>query len=79
MNGRHMRDGSFGVPADCAAFDEATVASIEEHQFEPQRALQWRSEILDFSSLHALTHSLKNPLKAIRQLFAPSIPGSMTI
>ena len=59
--GRHMRDGAFGVTAECPAFDEETVAAIEEHRFDPVRALQWRSEALDFASLAALTRSLAEP------------------
>ena len=51
--GRHMRDGTFGVTADCPVLDEETVEAIEEHRFEPVRALQWRSEALDFASLPA--------------------------
>ncbi|MGE0408385.1 MAG: helicase-related protein, partial [Amphiplicatus sp.] len=59
--GRHMRDGTFGVTADCRPFDEETVASIETHQFDPVRAVQWRAEALDFSSLPALKLSLDSP------------------
>ncbi|MEM8937520.1 MAG: helicase-related protein [Pseudomonadota bacterium] len=57
--GRHVRDGSFGVTADCPPLDEEAVAAIEDHSFEPVRALQWRSDELDFSSLDELTASLE--------------------
>lgn len=56
--GRHLRDGSFGVTSDCHPFDDETVEAIEEHRFEPARALQWRTEALDFANLPALLHSL---------------------
>ncbi|MEQ8178902.1 MAG: helicase-related protein [Amphiplicatus sp.] len=56
--GRNMRDGTFGVTGQCPAFDEDVVSAIEDHQFDPVTALQWRTEALDFSSIHALTHSL---------------------
>ena len=56
--GRHMRDGTFGVTADCTPFDEDTIEAIETHHFAPVRHLQWRSEALDFGSLPALQNSL---------------------
>ncbi|MFZ5617551.1 MAG: helicase-related protein, partial [Pseudomonadota bacterium] len=59
--GRHIRDGAFGVTADCAPFDEDVVAAIENHQFDPVEALQWRSEALDFTSIAALRQSLERP------------------
>ncbi len=59
--GRHVRDGTFGVTADCPAFDEELVTAIEDHQFDPVKALMWRSEQVDFSSLSALRRSLDKP------------------
>lgn len=59
--GRHVKDGTFGVTGDCNAFDDDIVEAIEEHQFAPVEALQWRSETLDFSSLSALRRSLDKP------------------
>ncbi|MEO1309800.1 MAG: helicase-related protein [Pseudomonadota bacterium] len=59
--GRHVRDGFFATTADCPGLDEETVAAIEEHQFDPVTALQWRSERLNFGSLHALQRSLEAP------------------
>lgn len=59
--GRHVNDGTFGVTADCPAFDEDLVQSIEDHQFDPVKALMWRSEQIDFSSLPALLRSLERP------------------
>jgi ATP-dependent RNA helicase SUPV3L1/SUV3 len=57
--GRHIRDGAFGTTADCPAFDEATIAAIENHQFEPVETLHWRSDALDFASVGALRRSLE--------------------
>jgi len=57
--GRHVRDGAFCTTADCPALDEETVHSIEEHQFDPVTALQWRNERLNFASLHSLLRSLE--------------------
>ncbi|MEO1135892.1 MAG: helicase, partial [Pseudomonadota bacterium] len=59
--GRHIRDGTFGVTAECPVFDEDIVSAIENHQFEPVKALMWRSETIDFSSLPALQRSLQKP------------------
>lgn len=59
--GRHIRDGAFGVTADCAPFGNDVVDAIENHQFEPVEALQWRSEALDFTSIAALRQSLERP------------------
>lgn len=71
--GRHMRDGTFGVTADCPLFDEAVVEAIEEHRFEPVRKLQWRSEALDFGSLPSLINSLaKQPHRPDLQRARPS-------
>jgi len=57
--GRHIRDGTFGVTADCPAFDEDLVTAIEDHQFDPVTSLMWRSEVIDLSSLPALFKSLE--------------------
>ncbi len=56
--GRHIRDGTFGVTANCAPLDEDITQAIEDHQFDPVTALQWRSERIDLSSVPALLHSL---------------------
>ena len=59
--GRHKSDGSFGVTADLALFDEELVAQIENHEFEPIKSLMWRNPNLDFSTLPALIISLEQP------------------
>ena len=56
--GRHMRNGTFGITADCRPFDEEMVEAIEEHRFDPVGGLFWRAEALDFASIPALQHSL---------------------
>lgn len=64
--GRHIRDGTFGVTADCPAFEEDLVTAIEEHQFDPVTSLLWRSEVIDLSSLPSLFKSLdKQPPHAL--------------
>ena len=59
--GRHKNDGSFGVTADLAPFDEELVCQIENHEFEPIKSLMWRNPNLDFSALPALIISLEQP------------------
>ncbi|MGF1545477.1 MAG: helicase-related protein [Parvularculaceae bacterium] len=59
--GRHIRDGTFGVTGDCRPFDEDAWTAIEEHDFDPVAALQWRSDRLNFSSPTALRHALAAP------------------
>lgn len=57
--GRHIRDGTFGVTADCGDLDPEDVLAIQEHQFDPIKALQWRTEQIDLSSIPALLNSLE--------------------
>ncbi|MBY0338840.1 MAG: DNA helicase, partial [Acetobacteraceae bacterium] len=59
--GRGMRDGTFGVTAECPPLPDAIVEAIENHQFEPLQALAWRNSDLDFSSVDALLDSLAAP------------------
>jgi ATP-dependent RNA helicase SUPV3L1/SUV3 len=59
--GRGMRDGTFGVTADCPPLAEELVASVEAHAFEPLEQLAWRNADLDFSSPHGLIDSLMLP------------------
>ncbi|WP_158916674.1 helicase-related protein [Caulobacter sp. S45] len=61
--GRYRTDGTFGVTGEAAEIDEDLVAAVEEHQYEPLRAAEWRSPDLDFNSLKALMRSLAAPPK----------------
>src|SRR6476620_7587240 len=56
--GRHLSDGTFGTSGLCPPFDAETVEALENHVFDPVRALQWRNPDLDFSSLPVLRDSL---------------------
>lgn len=56
--GRHMNDGTFGVTGDLQEIDPDIVSSVEDHHFEPVRAVFWRNSTLDFSSLKGLRRSL---------------------
>ena len=59
--GRNMNDGSFGTTAEQGALTPETVADIEAHRFESQKAFYYRSARLDFASLPALLQSLEAP------------------
>ena len=59
--GRGMRDGTFGVTADCPPLGEELVTAVETHAFEPLEQLCWRNSALDFSSVNALLDSLMAP------------------
>jgi ATP-dependent RNA helicase SUPV3L1/SUV3 len=58
--GRHMNNGTFGVTGDCPGFDEEVVEAIEEHSFEPLRAMYWRSNDLSYQSLRDLRRTLEH-------------------
>ncbi len=57
--GRHMNDGTFGVTGDVEPFDNDLVERLEGHTFDMLKTLQWRSRVLDFSSLDGLRESLR--------------------
>ncbi|GHA26599.1 helicase [Devosia pacifica] len=57
--GRHARNGTFGVTAGAAPFEDDLVVALETHDFEPVKVLQWRNNQLNFASLNALRDSLE--------------------
>ncbi|HET9147999.1 MAG TPA: helicase-related protein [Acetobacteraceae bacterium] len=59
--GRGMRDGTFGVTANCPLLDEELVNAVESHAFQPLEHLFWRNAELDFGSIHSLLASLTAP------------------
>lgn len=66
--GRHLTDGTFGVTGDVQPFDAELINSIENHEFEQVKALQWRARTLDFASVPRLLASLKlSPQKPFLQ------------
>jgi ATP-dependent RNA helicase SUPV3L1/SUV3 len=56
--GRHMNDGSFSTAADLGPLEPELVEAIENHRFDPLRALMWRNDRLDFASPERLLRSL---------------------
>ena len=69
--GRHHTDGSFGVTADVAQFEDALIEQIETHDFDPVKSFYWRNPNLDFSSLDALLLSLEKPAPRAGLVRAP--------
>ena len=59
--GRFTRAGTFGVTGECHELDEDLVHAVENHQFMPMEAAEWRNSSLDFASLDALLKSLTQP------------------
>lgn len=59
--GRYIKDGTFGVTGQTPPFDDEMVRRIESHEFDPVRVMQWRSKVLDYSSIVALKASLEMP------------------
>ncbi|WP_443750073.1 helicase-related protein [Asticcacaulis solisilvae] len=59
--GRFTRSGTFGVTGECHEIDDDLVHAVENHQFMPLDAAEWRNPFLDFSSLDALFRSLTRP------------------
>ncbi|MCX5613972.1 helicase-related protein [Bombella saccharophila] len=56
--GRGMRDGTFGTTGSCPPMSQELIKAVEDHKFEPLRALYWRQTALDYSSPETLYHSL---------------------
>ncbi|HYZ63755.1 MAG TPA: DEAD/DEAH box helicase, partial [Acetobacteraceae bacterium] len=59
--GRGMRDGTFGMTAECPPLDDDLVHAVENHYFEPLEQLYWRNADLDLSGVDALLASLQAP------------------
>lgn len=57
--GRHMNDGTFGVTGQAGPFDADQIERLETHSFDQVGVLQWRSRMLDISSIKALKESLR--------------------
>ncbi len=56
--GRYMTNGTFGVTGECDDMDQDLVEAVENHQFEPVVAAEWRNSKLDFTALPLLLKSL---------------------
>ncbi len=59
--GRYKSDGTFSTLAGDAVLGSDTVDQIENHYFESVRALLWRNNRLDFTSVKRLIKSLEKP------------------
>ncbi|KIL97439.1 ATP-Dependent DNA Helicase [Paramagnetospirillum magnetotacticum MS-1] len=56
--GRHMNDGTFGTTLDAGTIASEIVEQVENHRFDPLKALYWRNADLRFASPAALLASL---------------------
>jgi ATP-dependent RNA helicase SUPV3L1/SUV3 len=59
--GRHMNDGSFGTTDQADGLDAELVEAVENHRFDPLKAVFWRNTELSFRSLADLLRSLDRP------------------
>ncbi len=59
--GGGMRDGTFGVTANCPPLADELVSAVESHAFEPLEQLCWRNSDLSFQSIDHLLQSLVEP------------------
>lgn len=71
--GRFMKDGTFGVTADCPPMDVEMIERLEGHEFDPVERLYWRNSRLRFTSLETLMDDLKKRPES-RALVRPSLP-----
>ncbi|TMM55065.1 helicase-related protein [Sulfitobacter sabulilitoris] len=57
--GRGMKSGTFGVTGEAAPLDDGVARAIMDHQFTPQRKLNWRNHALQFGSVDRLISTLE--------------------
>lgn len=69
--GRHVRDGTFGVTSRVLPFEDELVERLEAHEFPPEKQLQWRNRVLDFTSIPNLVTSLEQPARGEHLVKAP--------
>jgi ATP-dependent RNA helicase SUPV3L1/SUV3 len=56
--GRYMKDGTFGVTADCPPMEAEVIERLEEHQFDNIEHIYWRNSRLRFTSVEVLQKDL---------------------
>ena len=62
--GRYKNDGTFGYLKSVSYFDELTIKSIENHNFESIEKIYWRNSNIDFTSISSVFNSFnKFPIK----------------
>lgn len=61
--GRYKRDGTFSTlgGGEAEVMDPAMIKQIEEHNFEPVKAIYWRNHRLDFATIPRLLRALNTP------------------
>ncbi|WP_135080940.1 helicase-related protein [Terasakiella sp. SH-1] len=70
--GRYMRDGTFGVTADCPIMDPEIVDRLEAHEFDRLEQIYWRNSRLRFTSVEVLQMDLRKSPQT-RGLIRPRI------
>lgn len=71
--GRYMKEGTFGVSADCPNMENDIVTRLEEHQFDAIKRIYWRNSKLRFTSVAILQKDLtKSPSsKGLTRVHSP--------
>lgn len=77
--GRFTRDGTFGVTGTTSEFDDETIMAIENHEFAPEKTLQWRNSSLDFASIDTLHNSLNQPASRPGLTRAPKVADQLAL
>jgi len=57
--GRGFKSGTFGVTGDAPPLDDAVARAIMDHQFTPQKKINWRNSALQFGSISRLVNTLE--------------------
>ncbi|MCX7566396.1 helicase-related protein [Sulfitobacter sp. F26169L] len=57
--GRGMKNGTFGVTGDVPPLDDGVARAIMDHQFTPQKKINWRNPKLQFGTINSLVTSLE--------------------
>ena len=57
--GRYTTDGTFGITGEADFFDLQVATAIENNRFSPLKTLQWRNNVLNYSSVASLIMSLE--------------------
>lgn len=71
--GRYMKDGTFGVTADCPSMEVDVIERLEEHQFDTIEQIYWRNSRLRFMSVDVLQKDLQKSPET-KGLVRPRMP-----
>jgi len=77
--GRHMNDGTFGTSTELGPLAPELIEALENHRFEPLRALHWRSPELRFGSIAELLSDLAAPPPVPALVRAPDADDTIAL